>query len=103
MINVIAIGVHSAFAVGGYEEMISTKQARELIFKIAHEPEFKDASEKVITAEIDKLSQPFYTPKWQSNFLIEFDMRCWRRCETCLKRNRFKIGRYRWRLYFTPP
>lgn len=72
--KVIAIGVNSAFATGPYEEAIPIKQAQELILKIGHSPEFQNASEEVIIAEINKLSQRFYTPKWQSNFLIEFDM-----------------------------
>jgi len=70
--KIIAIGVHSAFAVGKFEEVISTKQARELILKMANSP--KNAEKEVILAEIEKLSQRLYTPRWQSNFLIEFDM-----------------------------
>jgi hypothetical protein len=72
--KVIAIGVHSAFAAGKYEEVIPTKQVRELIVKMARSPDFKEVSEELITAEIDQLSQLFYKPRWQSNFLIEFDM-----------------------------
>lgn len=72
--KVTAIGVNSAFATGTYEEIISVKQARELILKLANSPEFENASEDVIATEISKLSQHHYTPKWQSNFLLEFDM-----------------------------
>jgi len=72
--KITAIGVHSAFATGSYEEVISVKQARELVLKIAREPELKNAPEEAIYADIDKLSQRIYTPKWHSNFLIEFDM-----------------------------
>mgnify|MGYP003572299669 CR=1 FL=1 len=72
--KVIAVGVNSAFATGPYEEVITVKQARELCLKIASKPEFTKASEEVIAAEINKLSQHLYTPRWQSNFLIEFDM-----------------------------
>ena len=72
--KIIAIGVHSAFAAGKYEEVIPTKQVRELILKMARSPDFKEVSEELITAEIDQLSQLFYKPRWQSNFLIEFDM-----------------------------
>jgi hypothetical protein len=72
--KVIAIGVHSAFAAGKYEEVIPTKQVRELILKMARSSDFKEASEELIAAEIDQLSQLFYKPRWQSNFLIEFDM-----------------------------
>ncbi len=69
--KITAIGVHSAFATGSYEHVISTKQATELVLKIAHSSE--GVSEAVIAAEIEKLSQRFYAPRWQSNFLIEFD------------------------------
>lgn len=72
--KITAIGVNSAFATGQFEEVIPTSQALELILKIANSPEFKDASEEVIVAEINKLSRRFYQPKWHSNFLIEFDM-----------------------------
>ncbi|MDM8560927.1 MBL fold metallo-hydrolase [Candidatus Parabeggiatoa sp. HSG14] len=71
--KVIAIGVHSAFATGTYEEVIPIKQVRELVTKIIHSPELINASEEIITAEISKQSQHLYTHKWQSNFLIEFD------------------------------
>ncbi|OAD22444.1 hypothetical protein THIOM_001752, partial [Candidatus Thiomargarita nelsonii] len=54
--KITAIGVHSAFTTGSYEEVISVKQARELVLKIAHSPELKNVSEEVIHAEIDKLS-----------------------------------------------
>ena len=37
--KIIAIGVHSAFAVGKFEEVISKKQVRELILKMANSPE----------------------------------------------------------------
>lgn len=76
--KITAVGVHSAFGTGSYQDVISVKQARELVFKIAHSPELKDISkedkDEIITAEINKLSQRLYTPKWHSNFLVEFDM-----------------------------
>lgn len=72
--KIIAIGVHSAFATGTFEKAISSKQAIEMALKIARTTEFKEASEEAIAAEINRLSQFVYLPKWQSNFLIEFDM-----------------------------
>jgi hypothetical protein len=72
--KIIGIGVNSAFALGPYEDVITVKQARELCLKIASNPEFKNASEPEIEAEINHLSQRLYTPRWQSNFLIEFEM-----------------------------
>jgi len=73
-VKVTAIGVHSAFATGTYEEAVTAKQTYELILKVLRSPEFQGASEENILAEIKKLSQPVYLPKWQSNFLVEFDM-----------------------------
>lgn len=72
--KVTAIGVHSAFGIGAYEEVITAKQAYELALKIAKSPQLHQTSEEAIIAEINKLTQRFYLPKWQSNFLIEFDM-----------------------------
>jgi len=73
-VRVIAIGVHAAFATGTYEKALSTDQVLKLALKLAHSPEFKDLSDEELAAEIDKLSQPVYFPKWHSNLLIEFDM-----------------------------
>ncbi|MDM8524261.1 MBL fold metallo-hydrolase [Desulfococcaceae bacterium HSG8] len=72
--KITAIGVNSAFATGDYEDVISTKQACEIAFKIANSPEFKGASKNVIESVIKKFGELFYRPRWQSNFLIEFDM-----------------------------
>lgn len=72
--KITALGVNSAFATGKFEEVIPTKQALELILKVAQSAEFKGATEEVITAEVKKLTKRFYQPRWQSNFLIEFDM-----------------------------
>ncbi|QTA88799.1 MBL fold metallo-hydrolase [Desulfonema magnum] len=72
--KITAVGVNSAFGTGEYENVISAKQACEIAFKIANSPEFEGASKKVIESVINKLSQCRYKPKWQSNFLIEFDM-----------------------------
>lgn len=72
--KVTAVGVHSAFACGSYEKMIPTQQAYDLALKIAQTPALQNASEAEIKAEVDKLSQQTYVPKWQSNFLLEFDM-----------------------------
>jgi hypothetical protein len=72
--KITAIGVNSAFATGIYEDMISEKDACELALKIAYSQDFKHASAEVLTAEIRKHSKRAYMPKWQANFLIEFDM-----------------------------
>ena len=72
--KITALGVSSAFATGIYEEVVPVEKVRELILKIARSPEFKNASDEVIASEIEKLGQRLYRPKWQSNFLLEFDM-----------------------------
>ncbi|MDY6993890.1 MAG: hypothetical protein SVR94_14985, partial [Pseudomonadota bacterium] len=68
--KVIAIGAHAAFSTGTYEEVVPTEQAINLALEIARTP----TSEETIIAELKKRTQRFYAPKWQSNFLIEFDM-----------------------------
>jgi hypothetical protein len=70
--KVTAIGANSAFATGNYEKVIPSQKVQELTLKIANSTEL--VSEAAIRAEIDELTQCLYVPKWQSNFLIEFDM-----------------------------
>jgi len=72
--KITALGVNSAFATGTYEDVISAREVYELVLKIVNSPELKGASADVIQAEINKLSKHAYLPKWQSNFLLEFDM-----------------------------
>ncbi len=71
--KVIAIGISSAFATGVYEDAIPVEPARELILKIANSAKTEGISEEVIDTEIKKLSQRIYTPRWHSNFLVEFE------------------------------
>jgi len=68
--KITAIGVNSAFATGTYTEAVSVQDLCELV----KSPEFKDSSYEVIEAEIRKHSRRLYDPRWNSNFLIEFDM-----------------------------
>jgi hypothetical protein len=70
--KVTAIGVYSAFATGMYNKVIPSQNVQELTLKIANSA--KPFSKEAIEAEIEKLSQYMYAPKWQSNFLVEFDM-----------------------------
>lgn len=72
--KITAIGVSSAFATGTYKGAVPVEQVRELALKIARSPEYKEASEEMVEAEIGRLSEQLYQPTWQSNFLIEFDM-----------------------------
>jgi len=70
--KITAIGVNSAFATGIYEDVITVEHACEIAFKLATLPGFRN--KETIRAEIRKHSEQLYKPKWQSNFLIEFDM-----------------------------
>lgn len=72
--KITAIGVNSAFATGRYEEVLPSQKVIELILKIVHSPQFKNASDEVIAEEVKKLACRYYMPKWHSNFLVEFDM-----------------------------
>ncbi len=72
--KITAIGVNSAFATGTYKEAVPVKDACDIAMKIANSPQLKGVSEEVVVAEIRKRARRFYAPKWQSNFLIEFDM-----------------------------
>ena len=72
--KITAIGVNSAFATGTYEDTVSVEDARKIVLKIIKSPEFADAPEKMIEEEIRKVSKRLYRPKWQANFLMEFDM-----------------------------
>lgn len=71
--KITALGVHSAFATGRYEDAISAKLACEIVMEMANSPEPASAAYEAI-ANIRKASEQMYLPKWQSNFLIEFDM-----------------------------
>lgn len=72
--KITAIGVNSAFAIGQFEQVILTKEVLAFIAKLLKSPELKNVSEEDLAAEINKFSKSFYLPKWQSNFLIEFEM-----------------------------
>lgn len=72
--KVTAIGVNAAFSTGTFQEAITTEEAEKLLLEIARSPESQHLSEEEIRAKVKNLSQSLYDPKWQSNFLIEFDM-----------------------------
>lgn len=69
--RITAIGVHSAFATGAYEEVVLTKEVLSLVSQIIQSP---NISEEEVQAEVNSRSRRYYLPKWHSNFLIEFDM-----------------------------
>lgn len=72
--KVTALGVGSAFVTGMYEDAIPVDQVRELVKKMAASPDLQTASDELAEAFIKRFSQRCYRPRWQSNFLIEFDM-----------------------------
>ncbi|OQY57909.1 MAG: hypothetical protein B6245_14610 [Desulfobacteraceae bacterium 4572_88] len=69
-----AIGVNSAFATGTFEDALSVDDACDVALKIAHSLKFRGVSGDVVKAEMKKRAHRLYKPKWQANFLIEFDM-----------------------------
>lgn len=71
--KITALGVNAAFSTGTYEEAISVDAAYELALKIANSPAHHFSPE-AIKNEIKQHRRRLYNPKWQANFLIEFDM-----------------------------
>ena len=73
--RVIGLGVNSAFAVGKYHEAITIDDMNTFIDTIG--PSIESLSKeklKVLSDEFFSLRRrTFYDPKWQSNFLLEFD------------------------------
>lgn len=72
--RIIALGVNSAFGTGEYEQAVNVEQAVDLVMKFAKLPKIQEMPRKVIAREIEKVSQRLYSPKWHSNFLLEFGM-----------------------------
>ncbi len=72
--KITALGVNSAFATGTYYDAITADDAVELTMRVAASEEFRNASKEFIEAEVRKYIKKLYNPKWNSNFLIEFDM-----------------------------
>ncbi len=73
--KITAIGVNSAFATGGYQQAVPMEEACELAWKIAcAKGAEKVYTKEAIAAEFKKMSRRLYTPRWQANFLLEFDM-----------------------------
>lgn len=72
--KITAIGVNAAFSTGIYEEVISTEQAIDLIVEMANSSHLQQLSKEIIAHRVNQLSRRLYSPRWHSNFLIEFDM-----------------------------
>jgi len=71
--KITAIGVNSAFATGTYHEAVDVEEACETVMKLMTSQGFKGVTKDMVQAELKKRSRRLYQPKWQSNFLIEFD------------------------------
>lgn len=71
--KITALGVHSAFAVGKYIEALPIEEVRELL-KIIRSAAFDASLDRELGDWVASKVKRLYDPKWQSNFLIEFDM-----------------------------
>lgn len=71
--KVTAIGVNAAFSTGTYESAISLENAATAVEQLLQEQNGQITAEQ-IAAQLQSFSDLYYLPKWQSNFLIEFDM-----------------------------
>lgn len=73
--RVTALGVNSAFAKGTYSKVITARDARQLLerafSRTGQNGSGKDAGD--LFAELENLKTEAYFPRWQSNFLLEFD------------------------------
>ncbi|MDH5716732.1 MAG: hypothetical protein OEZ22_03725 [Spirochaetia bacterium] len=72
--KVTALGVNSAFAIGDYVNALSVDSVINKLKEIIHEhpkntPISINKIEKIIAQESEKM----YLPKWQSNFILEFN------------------------------
>ncbi len=73
MMKITAIGVNSAFATGSYDSTLTVAQVQTLLAELLQNPEAQQYSETELQQQIETLAQTRMQPKWQSNFLIEFD------------------------------
>lgn len=72
--KITAIGVNAAFATGVYDDVITVEKARCLLQRLLDVSTAQKITAETLAAELAQLSEHLYRPKWQSNFLIEFDM-----------------------------
>lgn len=70
--KVTALGTHSAFAIGFFKESIDTKYLKELIEKTTSQNE-KVFEVSLLQTLIDDYTERVYSPRFQSNFLLEFE------------------------------
>ncbi|HMV76370.1 MAG TPA: MBL fold metallo-hydrolase [Leptospiraceae bacterium] len=69
--KIISLGVNSAFATGTYEETLNAAKLQDFLKTVEHKPdaEFRNDIQEYINSQ----KEISYRPKWQANFLIEFD------------------------------
>ena len=72
--KITAIGVNAAFSTGEYEKVVAEKDAYDLLIEILSSPDSNSLSKDAIKVRLAQLSRIRYNPRWQSNFLLEFDM-----------------------------
>jgi len=68
--KITALGVNSAFAIGDYKNAVSIDEIKNTV------KEFKNNGKITLNqllAKLEDKAQKLYYPKWQSNFLIEFE------------------------------
>jgi len=69
--KITTLGVNSAFATGDYVKSVKLDQIRDELKKLAQKK--GQIKIKDILANLEKSSEVAYYPKWQSNFLLEFE------------------------------
>ena len=69
--KITAIGVNAAFSTGTYEDVLPMDIAGSAVQQILNSPSL---SEVDIQKQLKAHSVKRYSPRWQSNFLIEFNM-----------------------------
>jgi len=69
--KITALGVNSAFATGTYADAVPAEKVGEMVRELAVRA--GNLTEEELAAEIARHSSKMYSPKWHSNFLIEFD------------------------------
>lgn len=72
--KITALGVSSAFATGTFEKAVPMEKACEVVQKLSESNSAGDLSEDEIRNAFESAAKRMYDPKWNSNFLIEFDM-----------------------------
>ncbi len=70
--RITALGVNSAFATGEYLEAIPIARLQEMLETLSSGGD--SLSKQRLAQEIRHYAQQLYAPRWQSNFLLEFDM-----------------------------